>query len=49
MSFKKAKHKVLHLIRGNLRYIYRVGKVLLVSSLAEKDFGVLLDEKLNMS
>ncbi|NWI48887.1 ITA8 protein, partial [Calyptomena viridis] len=49
MKFNKGKYRILHLRWGNHGCMYRLGNEVLESSTSERDLGVLVSRKLNLS
>jgi len=49
VKFKKTKCKVLHIGPGNPLFQYRLGAEMIESNAVEKDLGLLVDEKLDIS
>jgi len=49
VKFNKAKCKILHMGHSNPKHKYRLGREWLESSPEERDLGMMVDEKLNMS
>jgi len=49
MKFNKAKCMVLHVVRGNPKHKYRLGREATGSSPEEKDSVVLFDQKISMT
>ena len=48
-KYNKAKCNVLHLGWGNLKHRYRLGREWIENSPEEKDLGMLIDDRFNMS
>ncbi|XP_059587158.1 cyclic GMP-AMP synthase isoform X1 [Alligator mississippiensis] len=49
MVFNADKCKVLHLGKKNPQHPYRLGSAMLASTMEERDLGVIIDHKMNMS
>ncbi|KAJ7423815.1 hypothetical protein BTVI_08697 [Pitangus sulphuratus] len=49
MKFSKAQYKVLHMDQGNPKHKYRLDEELIENNPEQKNLGVLVDEKLNMT
>lgn len=49
MKFNKAKSKLMHLGQSNPKYVRRLGEEPFEGSPVEKNFRVLMDEKLDMN
>lgn len=49
MKFDKSKSWILHVGWSTSGYLYRLGNKMLESNLTERDLGVMVNNKLNMS
>ena len=49
MVFNTEKCKVLHLGKKNLMHPYRLDSAMLASTMEERDLGIIIDHKMNMS